>query len=77
MYVSAASGFHVLLFFLGAWALPQPLFETSFCPPDPKRRLYAVGRTMFETDRLSKHHVQRCNKMDEVWVPTEFHKEVR
>ena len=32
-----------------------------------------IGRTMFETDRVNHEHVERCNKMDRVWVPTEFH----
>jgi glycosyltransferase involved in cell wall biosynthesis len=31
-----------------------------------------VGRTMFETDRIPDFWVERCNAMDEVWVPTEF-----
>ncbi len=60
----------------GAWALPEPLFMTSFCPPDPRRALYTIGRTMFETDRLAANHVERCNMMSEIWVPTEFHKQV-
>jgi glycosyltransferase involved in cell wall biosynthesis len=28
---------------------------------------------MFETDRVSPEHVRRCNQMDAVWVPTDFH----
>lgn len=28
---------------------------------------------MFETDRLSPEHARRCNAMDEVCVPTNFH----
>lgn len=31
-----------------------------------------VGRTMFETDRLSADWVGRINDMDEVWVPSTF-----
>ena len=31
---------------------------------------------MFETDRLSAERQRRCNAMDEVWVPTEFHREI-
>ena len=31
---------------------------------------------MFETDQLSPERRRRCNAMDEVWVPTEFHREV-
>ncbi|KAJ6817346.1 uncharacterized protein M6B38_412380 [Iris pallida] len=56
----------------GAWY--PPLYQTPPCPPtgynDP---LFVVGRTMFETDRLTPGHVQRCNRMGAVWVPTEFH----
>jgi len=33
-----------------------------------------VGRTMFETDRLPDGWAERCNAMDEVWVPTEFNR---
>eukprot|EP00899_Mesostigma_viride_P023402 jgi/Mesvir1/4246/Mv22214-RA.1 len=58
----------------GAWA--PPLYKTPPCPPvGYDRALYVVGRTMFETDSVSPHHVQRCNRMDEIWVPTHFHLE--
>jgi glycosyltransferase involved in cell wall biosynthesis len=33
---------------------------------------YHIGRTMFETDSLPPAWVERCNTMDELWVPTEF-----
>ena len=33
---------------------------------------YAIGRTMFETDGLCPIWVERCNAMDEIWVPTDF-----
>lgn len=36
---------------------------------------YRIGRTMFETDRLPLEWVQRCNLMDEIWVPTEFNRQ--
>nr|XP_027111277.1 uncharacterized protein LOC113730640 [Coffea arabica] len=56
----------------GAWY--PPLFQTLPCPPtgfgDVK---VVIGRTMFETDRVNAEHVKRCNQMDYVWVPTEFH----
>ena len=54
----------------GAWAPAK--YETARCPPEGYGRRHAVviGRTMFETDRLDPEHVARCNKMDEVWVPT-------
>ncbi|XP_076885923.1 uncharacterized protein LOC143535596 [Bidens hawaiensis] len=53
----------------GAWN--PPLFQTTPCPPSNSR--FAIGRTMFETDRVNPEHVRRCNAMDMVWVPTEFH----
>ncbi|KAE8686300.1 Nudix hydrolase [Hibiscus syriacus] len=56
----------------GAWY--PPLFDTLPCPPTSYRDFkYVIGRTMFETDRLNSEHVRRCNRMDSVWVPTEFH----
>lgn len=56
----------------GAWF--PPLFQTVPCP----ERGYGgyrivIGRTMFETDRVNALHVERCNRMDYVWVPTDFH----
>lgn len=52
-----------------------PLFETSPCPPSFYHDFKSViGRTMFETDRVNGEHVERCNRMDYVWVPTEFHR---
>ncbi|KAK9078707.1 hypothetical protein SSX86_002764 [Deinandra increscens subsp. villosa] len=53
----------------GAWN--PPLFQTTPCPPPNTR--FAIGRTMFETDRVNPEHVNRCNAMDMVWVPSEFH----
>ncbi|KAK6135939.1 hypothetical protein DH2020_030322 [Rehmannia glutinosa] len=56
----------------GAWY--PPLFQTLPCPPNGYGRFQVViGRTMFETDRVNVEHVRRCNKMDRVWVPTDFH----
>ncbi|XP_052197870.1 uncharacterized protein LOC127804629 [Diospyros lotus] len=56
----------------GAWY--PPLFQTLPCPPTGYGDFrFVIGRTMFETDRLSPEHVGRCNQMDSVWVPTEFH----
>ncbi|MBV9852071.1 MAG: glycosyltransferase [Armatimonadetes bacterium] len=45
-----------------------PLFRR-----DPRARA-AVGRTMFETDRLPADWVRACNAMDAVWVPGEFNR---
>lgn len=56
----------------GAWY--PPLFQTTPCPPSGyEEPLYVIGRTMFETDRVNRDHVERCNRMDEIWVPTRFH----
>ncbi|XP_043690621.1 uncharacterized protein LOC122641450 [Telopea speciosissima] len=56
----------------GAWY--PPLFETLPCPPTGyEEPLFVIGRTMFETDRINPNHVKRCNRMDAVWVPTDFH----
>ncbi|XP_020246975.1 LOW QUALITY PROTEIN: uncharacterized protein LOC109824738 [Asparagus officinalis] len=56
----------------GAWF--PPLFQTLPCPPTGYQEpLFVVGRTMFETDRINPNHVERCNRMDKIWVPSEFH----
>ena len=47
--------------------------ELAPCPP--KSAAFTVGRTMFETDSMPTEWVERCNRMDEVWVPTEFHRD--
>jgi hypothetical protein len=43
--------------------------------PHPSEAAYAIGRTMYETDRVPASWVERCNRMDEIWVPTAFHVE--
>lgn len=56
----------------GAWY--PPMYESLPCPPTGyDEPAFVIGRTMFETDRVSPEHVRRCNQMDAVWVPTEFH----
>ena len=37
---------------------------------------YSIGRTMFETDTIPSGWVDRLNYMDEVWVPTQFAREI-
>ncbi|GJP65463.1 hypothetical protein CLOP_g22336 [Closterium sp. NIES-67] len=57
----------------GAWA--PPLFQTPPCPPAAlQASAFLIGRTMFETDRVTPMHVQRCNRMHQVWVPSAFHR---
>ena len=59
----------------GAWhVLEGPKWQSSRCPP--KKAKIVVGRTMFETDRLPKGWPNRLNAVDEVWVPTEFHRDI-
>eukprot|EP00945_MAST-04E_sp_MAST-4E-sp1_P001223 g1223.t1 len=53
----------------GAWHPSR--WPTAMCPPP--RSKYTVGRTMFETDRLPDGWDERLNKMDELWVPADFH----
>lgn len=36
---------------------------------------FNIGRTMYETDRIPLNWVEACNRMDEIWVPTEFNLE--
>ncbi|XP_010067122.1 uncharacterized protein LOC104454087 [Eucalyptus grandis] len=56
----------------GAWY--PPLFQTLPCPPSGYGEyLSVIGRTMFESDRVNPEHAKRCNRMDQVWVPTDFH----
>uniref|UniRef100_A0A6B2L6I8 Glycosyl transferase family 1 domain-containing protein n=1 Tax=Arcella intermedia TaxID=1963864 RepID=A0A6B2L6I8_9EUKA len=56
----------------GAW---HPSFwPTARCPPDGS--IFNIGRTMFETDRIPEGWESRCNQMDQIWVPTEFEREV-
>lgn len=61
----------------GRPAAPGFLHVTQNFPPawgrHPEAGL-AVGRTMFETDRLPPDWVQACNRMDAVWVPSEFNR---
>jgi glycosyltransferase involved in cell wall biosynthesis len=61
----------------GAWHLSADLpqrYSTSFCPAINTG--YAVGRTMFETDRTPSGWPQRLNGMREVWVPTVFQRDI-
>jgi glycosyltransferase involved in cell wall biosynthesis/tetratricopeptide (TPR) repeat protein len=36
---------------------------------------WCIGRTMFETDRIPQDWADRCNRLDEVWVPSPFNVE--
>lgn len=39
------------------------------------RALRSIGRSMFESDRLPDGWADRCNEMDEIWVPSRFNVE--
>jgi len=43
-------------------------------PPHFKisNKLFNIGRTMFESDSLPTEWVDKCNQMDEIWVPSQF-----
>lgn len=58
----------------GAWKPAD--YDTSDCPLFPGKSAYHIGRTMFETDRIPKGWAKKMNRMDEVWVPSVFMKEV-
>lgn len=51
----------------------QHTFGRLFDPYAPGR--LRIGRTMFETDRVPRDWVVRCNQMDEVWVPSDAGRE--
>ncbi|MFZ5647348.1 MAG: Gfo/Idh/MocA family oxidoreductase [Bacillota bacterium] len=44
---------------------PAPMFK-------PNPNYYNVGFTMTEVDRINSEWVDKCNRMDEVWVPSRF-----
>jgi hypothetical protein len=44
------------------------------CGPQPP--LWLQGRVMFESDRLPSGWPARFEYMDELWVPTRFHRQV-
>lgn len=58
-----------------AWVPSKFAGWDALSPCPPRGAAYVVGRTMFETDSLPHDWVGRCNRMDEVWVPTEFHRQ--
>lgn len=58
----------------GAWHAPWAMYNTNRCPP--KYANYRIGRSMFETDRLPHGWHERLNFLDEIWVPTNFAKQV-
>ena len=58
----------------GAWSAPTPNYRTNDCPRS--KQSYSIGRTMFETDSIPSGWSDRLNFMQEVWVPTEFHREI-
>jgi glycosyltransferase involved in cell wall biosynthesis len=41
-----------------------------------RRDKYNIGYTTWETDRLPAEWVKLCNNMDEIWVPSEWNREV-
>lgn len=60
----------------GAWR--PALYQTLPCPPDMSNSPggVVVGRTMFETDSLPNGWAERINRMDKVWVPTRFNRDI-
>ena len=58
----------------GAWKPAS--FSTSDCPLFSHKRSYHIGRTMFETDRIPDRWISKMNRMDEIWVPSKFMKDI-
>lgn len=65
----------------GAWHKAR--YQTTPCPPFGYRRRTAagvpfayVGRSMFETDGLDPDHRERLLRMDRLWVPTDWQRNV-
>lgn len=56
-----------------AWVPSKFLGWDDIEPCPPAEAAVRVGRTMFETSSVPLEWVERCNAMDEVWVPTPFH----
>lgn len=59
--------------------LAQSLLYQSLPAGDFETQLEArvrIGRTTFETDGLPPGWRERCNAMDEVWVPSRFNREM-
>jgi glycosyltransferase involved in cell wall biosynthesis len=48
---------------------PAPMFQ-----PQPDH--YNLGLTMLECDRIDKEWMDKCNQMDEVWVPSLFNYQI-
>jgi glycosyltransferase involved in cell wall biosynthesis len=55
---------------------PGQSVVVQHCTPDTFRSQLRgrvnIGRTMFETDRISSKWVEHCKQMDEIWVPSSF-----
>ena len=57
---------------------PDAVWIVQDFPPRftrPEGAGLVIGRTMFETDRIPADWVNACNRMDAVWVPSEFHRQ--
>jgi FkbM family methyltransferase len=46
----------------------------AFCVPDGA--MYSIGRTAIEADAVPQHWVTVCNQMREIWVPSNFSREI-
>ncbi|MDK2820433.1 MAG: hypothetical protein PWP31_398 [Clostridia bacterium] len=59
--------------------LPPPgSVQIFFCPAhmfEANSKYYNVGFTMTEADKVDKKWVEKCNSMDEVWIPSRFNYE--
>lgn len=56
---------------------PRPYVIVCDIPPrfrlvEESRAYKKIGITIFETDRIPEGWAQRCNTMDEIWLPSDF-----
>lgn len=55
-----------------SWPVLQAMIAPGFRPL-PNR--YNIGLTMIETDGLNRSWVASCNRMQEIWVPSDFNRQ--
>ena len=68
-FINVVHSFPAARMLIGGAERTFPLVEHFV--PHP-RAVRNIGRTMYESDRIPPPWVESCNRMDEVWVPSEF-----
>jgi glycosyltransferase involved in cell wall biosynthesis len=71
-------GRHLKYLLLDRLDLAESVLYQSGAPTEWNLNYYGrcrVGRAAFGTDRIPGGWADRCNELDEVWLPSEFHRE--